>query len=490
MTATRRSLVMVGDLPEPFGGVALHCYNVCMELGRRGVDVHFLDSEPGSVKHLPPLASYARLTGRYVRGGSRRFAHHDSFAPGSLSWFPVAHRIGLRASLQALVLGHRTYATARRAGTRSIVAHHAGERGLAALVAARALDARVTLFIHGSEWTHPTWNRNLSAIVAGRAHRIIANSSYTRRLCMDATGRTDISVLSPGVDHSRFLPPPAPPDGDDPIVLFVGAMHPRKGADVLARAIPLLRDLPARFIFAGPSGPLEPEVRSIISGSGADERVEFRGQLSSEELPRVLAEAEIFVFPTVWGTEGFGMVAAEAMACGVPVVASRIAAIPEVVLDEETGLLVEPGDPADLASKLRLLLGDPARRRCLGRAGIKHAQQYRWDRLAQALIEDLNADPRRSVHNAGRHMSGRPGDRRAPTESREPPLRATAPVQSGHRREGSHTRVHRRLDPGSRRSGPLRRCHNHAVRHRGSTGKRPGLFDRQGARLDRAEAVG
>jgi glycosyltransferase involved in cell wall biosynthesis len=210
---------------------------------------------------------------------------------------------------------------------------------------------------------------------------------------MDATGRTDISVISPGVDHSRFRPSPRAPEcRDDPIVLFLGAMHPRKGADVLARAIPLLHDLPARFMFAGPSGPLEPEVRSIITGSGVQDRVEFRGQLSSEEVPRVLAEAEIFVFPTVWGTEGFGMVAAEAMACGVPVVASRIGAIPEVVLDEETGLLVEPGDPVDLASKLRLLLGDPVRRRCLGRAGTRHVQQYRWDRLADELVEDLNAD--------------------------------------------------------------------------------------------------
>ena len=393
MTQIRRSLVLVGELPEPFGGVAMHCYNVCIELRRRGVDVHFLDSEPGSVKHLPLLASYSRVTGRYVRGGLSALRSPRVVRSWFALVFPVAHKIGLRASLQALVLGHRTYATARRAGTRSIVAHHAGELGLSALVAARALDAKVTLFIHGSEWTHPTWNRKLSAIVAGRAHRIIANSSYTRQLCMDATGRTDISVISPGVDHGRFHPSCRTPEcRDDPIVLFVGAMHPRKGADVFARAIPLLHDLPARFIFAGPSGPLEPEVRSIISGSGAHDRVDFRGQLSSEELPRVLAEAEIFVFPTVWGTEGFGMVAAEAMACGVPVVASRIAAIPEVVLDEETGLLVEPGDPVDLASKLRLLLGDPSRRRCLGRAGTKHVQQYRWDRLADELVEDLNAE--------------------------------------------------------------------------------------------------
>lgn len=393
MTPIRRSLVMVGNLPEPVGGVALHCYNVCMELSRRGVDVHFLESEPSSVKHLPPLASYSRVTGRYVRGGLSALRSPRVLRSWFALVFPRAQQIGPRDSLQALVLGHRIYATARRAGSRSIVAHHAGTRGLSALVAARALDAQVTLLIHGAEWTHPGWNRKLSAIVAGRAHRVIANSSYTRRLCMDATGRTDISVVSPGVDHGRFHPSHGTREcGDDPIVLFVGEMHPRKGADVFARAIPLLNDVRARFVFAGPSGPLEPEVRSIISDAGVQDRVDFRGQLSSEELPRVLAEAEIFVFPTVWGTEGFGMVAAEAMACGVPVVASRIAAIPEVVLDDETGLLIEPGDPVDLASKLRLLLGDPSRRRRLGRAGAKHVRQYRWDRLAEELVEDLHAE--------------------------------------------------------------------------------------------------
>jgi glycosyltransferase involved in cell wall biosynthesis len=392
MTETSRSVVMVGELPEPFGGVALHCYHTCDELAHLGVEVHLLDSAPAVMKHLPPLASYGKLTKRYVRGGFAALRSPRLIRAWIVVVVPVARQIGLRTALQALVLSHRTYATARLAGARSIVAHHAGERGLAALVAAKALDARVTLFIHGSEWAHPGWNRSLSDIVATPAHRIIANSSYTRRLCMEATGRDDISILSPGVDHDRFLPIERTPErGSDPIVLFVGAMHPRKGADVLARAISMLDDLPARFIFAGPTGPLEQTVRSLVSGY-SPERVEFRGQLRSDEVPTLLAEADIFVFPTVWGTEGFGMVAAEAMACGVPVVASRIAAVPEVVLDGETGLLAEPGDPVDLAAKLRLLLQDPGQRRRLGLAGTKHAQQYRWDRLAQGLIEELGSE--------------------------------------------------------------------------------------------------
>ena len=132
MTATSRSVVMVGELPEPFGGVALHCYHTCQELARLGVEVHLLDSAPSAMKHLPPLASYRRLTKRYVRGGFAALRSPRLIRSWIVVVVPVAHRIGLRAALQALVLSHRTYEMARLAGTRSIVAHHAGERGLAA----------------------------------------------------------------------------------------------------------------------------------------------------------------------------------------------------------------------------------------------------------------------------------------------------------------------------------------------------------------------
>ena len=114
----------------------------------------------------------------------------------------------------------------------------------------------------------PDLEPDLSGIRRHRAHRVIANSCYIRHLCMDATGRNDISVLSPGVDHDRFVSAPMAlcKRGGDPIVLFVGAMHPRKGADVFARAIALLDDIPASFVFAGPTGPLELTVKSIVWG--------------------------------------------------------------------------------------------------------------------------------------------------------------------------------------------------------------------------------
>jgi glycosyltransferase involved in cell wall biosynthesis len=383
-----RAVLMVGDMPKPFGGVGIYCYQVCTELSQRGVAVHFADSEPSNEKILPPLASYQQVTGRYGRGTLEALGSPAVLRCWAALTGPIATDIGPRVGLQVLVIASRVHSVAQRERPERILAHHAGVRGLAAAVAGRTLGIPVTLIVHGAEWASPKWNRRLAAVVAQRADRVIANSDYTRQLCRSGSGRADIEVAFPGVDHKRFRPDPdrAQLRDDQPVVLFVGAMHRRKGADVLARAIPLLGDLPARFRFAGPTGSLEEEVRSIVAGAGAEAQVEFLGELSFDELARTVADADVLVFPTVWGTEGFGMIAAEAMACGVPVVGSRIGAIPEVVLDGRTGLLFEPGEAGDLASRLRLLLEDPQLRRRLGALAAEHAARYRWDRLADALV--------------------------------------------------------------------------------------------------------
>ncbi len=208
-----RAVLMVGDMPKPLGGVSLYCYHVCAELSRRGVDVHFADSEPGDEKILPALASYRRVTGRYGRGtlealGSPAVLHSWAALTG-----PIATDIGPRAGLQVLVIAARVHSVARRGGPEHILAHHAGVRGLAAVVAGRTLGIPVTLLVHGAEWGSPKWNRRLAAVVAQRADRVIANSDYTRQLCRSGSGRADVEVAFPGVDHERFRPGRDPADG-------------------------------------------------------------------------------------------------------------------------------------------------------------------------------------------------------------------------------------------------------------------------------------
>jgi glycosyltransferase involved in cell wall biosynthesis len=128
-------------------------------------------------------------------------------------------------------------------------------------------------------------------------------------------------------------------------------------------------------------------LRATIQQSGRSDDVSVIGPVSPDALPDLYRAADVLVFPTVWPTEGFGMVAAEAMACGIPVVASRIAAIPEVVLDGRTGLLFTPGDAGDLAQKLATLLADRPLRLSLGRQGAVEAERYAWSHVSEALLD-------------------------------------------------------------------------------------------------------
>jgi glycosyltransferase involved in cell wall biosynthesis len=115
------------------------------------------------------------------------------------------------------------------------------------------------------------------------------------------------------------------------------------------------------------------------------DKVSFVGSIPYFELLDRYRAADVFVFPSVWN-EPFGLPVAEAMACGVPVVATRSGGIVEIVEDGETGLLVERGNAAELAGAIGSLLADDARRVAMGRAAAQRANEvFAWERVAVAL---------------------------------------------------------------------------------------------------------
>ena len=277
---------------------------------------------------------------------------------------------------------------------------------------ASAVGVPVTIMVHGAEIAHPGWQAQRSLVhhVLERADRIIVPSAYTRDLCTGAARTKRIDVVPNGVDHDRFnlgarRRPPG--SGDEFMVLFVGHLHPRKGPAVLAEAIADVRaDRRIRFVFAGPDRGEADTIRRIVAASGCADRTEILGMVPFEDLPGLYGTADVVVFPTVWGTEGFGLVAAEAMACGTPVVASRIGAIPEVVVHGSTGHLVEPGDPPALARAITTLLDDPDGLAALGRDAGDHALRFTWEDLADAVAEDLvPAGP--TGHRTGHQHTGK-----------------------------------------------------------------------------------
>jgi glycogen(starch) synthase len=181
-----------------------------------------------------------------------------------------------------------------------------------------------------------------------------------------------VSAIFPGVDPMGFGPSsPARPGGPRRIVA-IGRLVRDKGFDVAIRAMVPLRGI-ARLTIAG-EGPAEPELRDLIAGLGLGGDVDLEGRISDQQRRELLSGAYAMVVPSRH-MEFFGMVAAEGAFSALPVVASDVGGLGEVVVDGETGLLVPPDDPQALAAALMRICEDPGLARRLGASA--HARATR-----------------------------------------------------------------------------------------------------------------
>ena len=157
------------------------------------------------------------------------------------------------------------------------------------------------------------------------------------------------------------------------VLIFTGRLVPHKGVDGIVRALASLPD-DVHLIVVG-RGPRLSDLLGLARRLGVEERSHFLPSVTDEELPAYLRAADLFVFPSVNRLEGFGLAVAEAMACGLPVVIADMPGVREVIDPGREGLLVEPFLGADLAARLRELLDDPARRRQMGEAARRRAEE-------------------------------------------------------------------------------------------------------------------
>lgn len=167
----------------------------------------------------------------------------------------------------------------------------------------------------------------------------------------------------------------------DGVIVFVGSMdsahHPKGGVPVLLEAVSRLRDASVLVLLVG-GGDKVDAYAAQAAALGLKQQVRFVGTVANDELPSILALADMVVQPSLL-FEPFGLVAVEAMACGKPVIVSDLPGVRRVVSDAGGGLLARPGDPDDLAMKIRLLLADPGLRRQLGARGRSGVEaRYDW----------------------------------------------------------------------------------------------------------------
>ncbi len=235
--------------------------------------------------------------------------------------------------------------------------------------------------------------------VLSQADRIISLSQHcASEVEYVGVSRKNVRVIYWGVDTRHFHPSNDGGKirseyalGDDPVILFVGQVRLRKGPQVLLEAAPaILREHSrAHILIVGPDYGIVDQLKRRARELGVEKNVIFTGGKSHVELPALYAASDVFVFPTRTPIECLGLSMIQAMACGKPVVGSRINGIPEVIVDGETGFLVEPGNPAPLAERVSFLLTNEQRRREMGTAGRRRAEEmFDQDRLVRQL-EDM-----------------------------------------------------------------------------------------------------
>jgi len=294
--------------------------------------------------------------------------------------------------------------------TPDVVHAHFWTSGLAALAGARGLDVPVVQTFLSLQATEPAPGAaparpkgrparadsgarlRLEPVIARSVRAVLASSS-TEMSALARLGvpRNSVRLIPRGVDATKFCPegPAAPRDGR-PRLLCVAPLTPHQGLDIAVRA---LADIPdAELVIAG--GPARSKLRGdkmyrALARLAADlhvrDRVIFHGRVSEAELPALLRSADLLL--DLVTEEPFATVALEAMACGIPVVASALGCHQDTIVDGTTGVLLPPSRPALAAQRIRTLLASPMLLEGFGIASVDRAQsRYAWDRIGQETV--------------------------------------------------------------------------------------------------------
>lgn len=350
-----------------FGGSGVVAAEVAAAMARRGHSVHvFSDERPG------------------------RLAAED--APSDVNFHRVVAPAypQLRHDLYTLALAAKIVEVAQREGLDVVHAHYAIPHATSAELARQVLATeqparriRVVTTLHGTDTTlvgvDPAF-RPLTRFSVLGADAVTVPSRWladvTRRhLALPESFAID--VVPNFVDARRFSPGAAPPAAHDvPVLVHVSNFRPLKRVEDVVRVFAAVRARRAARLRLVGDGPARPGARALAASLGLAGEIDFLGE--RDDLPALLAGADVFLLPSA--SESFGLAALEALASGVPVVASNVGGLPEVVTDGETGFLHAAGDVAAMsASTLRLLEDGALRARFAAAARARAETLFRVD---------------------------------------------------------------------------------------------------------------
>jgi glycosyltransferase involved in cell wall biosynthesis len=331
---------------QGIGGAERHLLALLPALRERGVDARLLSLDAGA--------------------DSARF--HDALDAAGVPWRRVPCGLDASPLLAARV------ARAVRAERPDLLHTHMVHADVYGSLAAHALRVPFVSSRHNDDRYLLGPFRYVDRMLMHGVRRLIAISDAVREFMARAgLPREKLVTIRYGLDappHAASEAAPDIPEGA-PLVLAIGRLIEQKDHETLLSAFARVHaEVPeARLAILG-WGPLEDELRALVVDLGLADAVVIPGRVEPRDW---LARADVFAHTSRW--EGFGIVLLEAMLSSLPVVATRASAVPEIVADGETGVLVEPGDAEGVARALVELLRDGERRRALGEAGLRRARE-------------------------------------------------------------------------------------------------------------------
>ena len=354
----RRLRIGIACYPT-FGGSGVLATELGMALADRGHEIHlFSYARPGRLAHYHHGVEFHNVT-----VSSYPLFHYP---PYDLALSSVMREVMCKRSLDVL---HVHYAVPH-----AICAHLAREMS-------PDCSTKIVTTLHGTDITilgrDPSY-RDVIPFGLRKSDAVICVSEWLEQQTREVFSYDGpIDVLPNFVDGERFSPRPG---ADDPVRRDLGGdEHPlivhmsnfrslKRTPDTVEILRKLASRTPARLVLVG-DGPDLSLVRDLAARYGLSDRVLFLGGI--DDVEEIMAASDIALFPSE--SESFGLAALEAMACGLPVVASRVGGLPEVVQDGVCGYLCEVGDTSAFAVAVDRLLDDPAHRRQLGEAGRRRA---------------------------------------------------------------------------------------------------------------------
>jgi D-inositol-3-phosphate glycosyltransferase len=351
-----------------FGGVETFVWEVSRELARRGEEVHILGGKGNRTQNIARVRLF--LFPFWSRDRIPNFGSR------------------FRKLFERLSMGLFALRTLERERYAILHIHKPFDLPLGAWIKKRT-GARLVLGSHGTDFFGG------DRLFAPAVDAAVSCSRFNGSLLARRYGFTP-EVIYNGIDPRRFHPF-AEPDAalrkrygfsaEDFVIIFVGRLIGLKGVKILLKAVSSIRRKDRLKVLVAGDGQERNALEGLSRKLGMEKNMVFAGFVPHEEVPRYFSISRLAVFPSL-ADEAFGISLCEAMACGLPVIGTRVGGIPELIEDEETGFLVKPGDEGALADKIEKLIESPDAGREMGwRAAQRVRELFTWEKVADRLMQ-------------------------------------------------------------------------------------------------------